>query len=740
MSELERLGFGPDDVGVELGPWAVDGGGLRGFVRRHRWELAVYGLLLALALGTRLWDVGGRTLHYDELLHAWYSWLYSGGSAYHHTPLTHGPFLFHVAAGSFWLFGASDVTVRLIPALFGVALVGLPFLLRRELGRFGAVATAVLFLASPTLLYFGRFVRNDIYMAVWAVLLVAIMWRYMAMPRRRLLFAWIIVWAFAFTTKETSYFLAMILGFALFWMSAPHYVGWVRGHARLADVPPPGALLLVLTTITLPLWAPLAGLVQHWAGVTLVNVDPNDPRVVSGELVRIAAETGAPAGGGLYIALFLVIVLTAIALLVGLAWNRRLWLLLAATFAAIWVPLYTSLFSQWQGFFTGLWGSLGYWMAQQPVERAGQPWYYYFLGLAGYEFLVLIPGLAGAAYLLWRGNGFDRFLVYFAVMSVGAGVYAGEKMPWLLVGLVVPIGLVAGRSIGQVAELVASALASESSAWRWWRAAWQPLAVAYGAGALLTALIGFAVLRVVRDEGFLGAPLFWLALLGAAIAIGALVRIAGLAPRSATFASGALGALTLVLLVSAAFSARASYSYAGFERPSELLAYSQTGQETTYAAECIARVAKESGLGADLRVLAGESDNFAWQWRWYLRDYPNVEYRFLNNSPLTAPPAVDVVIFSKTVQLRNEPQLTGFTQVGGLSHLWWFPNTAYSDLSVGDVLRGLTNRQAWRAATDYFFSRSLGSEPYRSQGLIYVADRYAGLAQDCTALRATPDA
>ena len=74
------------------------------------------------------------------------------------------------------------------------------------------------------------------------------------------------------------------------------------------------------------------------------------------------------------------------------------------------------------------------------------------------------------------------------------------------------------------------------------------------------------------------------------------------------------GLFTLFGLVFTVFIAgRASYSYAGFERPTELLVYSQGGQEAAYAAECISHIARDSGLGKNgLRIFTGESDNFAW--------------------------------------------------------------------------------------------------------------------------------
>ena len=57
------------------------------------------------------------------------------GQGYVHDPMMHGPLLFELNALIYLLFGASDFTARLVPALLGVGVIGLPFLLRHELGR-----------------------------------------------------------------------------------------------------------------------------------------------------------------------------------------------------------------------------------------------------------------------------------------------------------------------------------------------------------------------------------------------------------------------------------------------------------------------------------------------------------------------------------------------------------------------------------------------------------------------------
>jgi uncharacterized protein (TIGR03663 family) len=707
----------------------------RGLTTLDRWELAAFSLVLVIALGMRLWDLGGRTLHYDEILHAYYSWLYSVGQGYSHTPLMHGPFLFHVAAGSYILFGSSDAMARLAPALFGAALVFMPYFLRRELGRPGALAAAVVVAVSPSILYFSRFARNDIYMAVWVLGLVIVMWRYLHHPRPRLLFAWVGLWALAFTTKETAYITAGILGLALLSIALPELFRWVAGRLPLSAFSPSAVLLLVLVTVTLPLWTPLLGLFQDVVGITLVNADPNDPLAGA---TRAAVETGAPAGGGIYVAAFVLMALTGLSIAVGLAWNRRRWPLLALLFLAIWMPLYTSLFTNREGFFTGLWGSLGYWIAQQPVERASQPWYYYLILIANYEFLAFLPALIGTPFLLWRGRLFDRFMIFWSVATIIMYTFAGEKMPWLMVGITLPLAVLSGRSVGLLLTAVPWAALDRR---------WAGVIIAIGAALLF--LLAAVALQATGSSQFAGSPGYWLPLSGTMVLAGLTVYLAfgdrlssfsrrvqdsltaGVDPwhpKRTIMALLSLGALVVALGMTVFVAGRASYSHAGFQRPTELLVYSQTGQETTLMAQRIERIAEESGKGKDgLRLLVGQSDNFAWQWRWYLRDYSQVSYRSLNSAPLSQSPEVDVVLFSKAVERSNQQALGAFTSVGDLHHLWWFPNTVYEGLSPGNVLSGVADRAAWRGALDYFFWRQMRSPMYRSNGVMYVADEYADI-------------
>ena len=141
-----------------------------GLELRLSWELVAYAALIVVGVGMRFWDLGARALHHDESLHGFYAYDIFRGQGYEHNPLLHGPFQFFGTALTFFLSGgASDYTVRILPALFGVALIVLPFFFRDRLGRLGALFAAALIALSPTLLYFSRFARNDIYIAVFTL-------------------------------------------------------------------------------------------------------------------------------------------------------------------------------------------------------------------------------------------------------------------------------------------------------------------------------------------------------------------------------------------------------------------------------------------------------------------------------------------------------------------------------------------------------------------------------------------
>ena len=79
----------------------------------------------------RLWDLGSRAIHHDESLHGYHAYQIFQGHGYEHLPWLHGPFqLFGTALTFFLGGGATDYSVRVLPALFGTAFIALPLLLQ----------------------------------------------------------------------------------------------------------------------------------------------------------------------------------------------------------------------------------------------------------------------------------------------------------------------------------------------------------------------------------------------------------------------------------------------------------------------------------------------------------------------------------------------------------------------------------------------------------------------------------
>src|SRR5690606_6358224 len=125
------------------------------------WEAIAYVIIFVLVVFTRFHELGVRVMRNAESLHTRYSYnLYNEGN-FQHTPLMHGPILFHMTALSYFLFGDNDFTGRLYPAVLGVLLVMFPLLFRRWLGRAGALLASIMLLISPLIMYYNRYIRHD---------------------------------------------------------------------------------------------------------------------------------------------------------------------------------------------------------------------------------------------------------------------------------------------------------------------------------------------------------------------------------------------------------------------------------------------------------------------------------------------------------------------------------------------------------------------------------------------------
>ena len=536
-------------------------------------EIAIFAGILILAVITRFYNLEARVMSHDESLHTYFSWLLYRGQGYQHTPMMHGPWQFHWIALSYFLFGVSDFTARIPAALFSIVTIGMIWYWRRYLGKTGALITGLLLIISPYMLFYGRYVREDVYTGFSGLVMLYALLRYLEAGKSKYLYAVTIALIIHFADKETSFiyalqafvFLAVYFliqttrkpweanlglfrtfiitlviasvllgaGFALTYINRTTQS--VSGTetaipSNPTNVPAPivptnegpslatlllgaGVLLLLLAGATYFLQAyilhripkersfdlmiligtfvlPMATAFPiDWLKTRLNVVLPTDSASVNALDMRSLMIVGA------FVAVFFLV-----SILIGMLWNRDWWKY-AALFWGVYTILFTTFFTNAAGFFTGIVGSLGYWLVQQGVERGSQPEYYYLLvQIPMYEYLPAIGALValglGLKKLLSQRaavaktepleteatsdeisvetdtltvaeadepnfGAFFGLMVWWTLSSIVALTVAGERMPWLTYHMTWPMILLTGWALGQIVESVVPRLALE---------------------------------------------------------------------------------------------------------------------------------------------------------------------------------------------------------------------------------------------------------------------------------------
>ena len=415
------------------------------------WETVLLAGLAVLALFSRLWELGARVMSHDESLHVYYSWLLANRQGYAHNPMMHGPWLFESTALMNVLFGASDFTSRLVPVILGLfAALVVPQLLKRWLGRSGALAVSALLVISPFILYFSRYIRHDIQVIAWMLLAVVAIFRYLENRNFDDLILLAAALGLMVSTMEITFFylaiLAVFLAIRLFAQSGFNW-GRIRASAELD-------LLVVLGTLGAFFSSPIALIVLNPIWSRLTGAPFVDLKVLDTQGVEWANGPAGPQLWGLLIAFSIA------AVAIGLLWDYRRWWKLAAVFGLVTVSLFTTFFSNWKGIGTGFVGSLGYWLSQQGVARGSQPDYYYLIVFPLYEYLPLLGGILAAAYFTIKQKSLDAaskaivpFLIWWALSIFVALSLAGEKMPWLSTHITIPFILLTGWWAGQLIDM-----------------------------------------------------------------------------------------------------------------------------------------------------------------------------------------------------------------------------------------------------------------------------------------------
>lgn len=425
--------------------------------QRIDWLTLAFWGTVAFAFWMRFHDLANMPLHHDESLYGTYCWRFFKGEGYAYDPMLHGPFMFHLQLIIFFLFGISDFSVRIGPALFGGLLVASVYLLKDVAGKLGILLIALFITFSPTHLYYSRFFIHDSYSAFFTFAFAACGIKYWLTRKRSWLYLTAAALSLMFCIKANAYIHTFIIV----------------------------TFLIVL------------GIFEH-----VCFRQPRFKSSLQGQFAdylqkRFPEEYAEP----------------PVARFWGFVQQEHYPLILAG-FVFIWmyIILYTTVFTHPQGLWDGIVRTWTYWLGQHNMQRIKGPYHYYVSYLFLYEFpalaigfggvlfsisttvrrsilaawatilagvlaaifgrqplpswfakthmeyqfdliltvYIVFIGLWGTLHFLARRERLTALFVYWSGLGFLIYAYAGEKVPWLFLHVLLPLLLLAGIMLKNV--------------------------------------------------------------------------------------------------------------------------------------------------------------------------------------------------------------------------------------------------------------------------------------------------
>ena len=208
---------------------------IRSFLEKITLRDILIVIIIVLAIVTRVTNLGLRVMSHDETNHVVPSFDLYSGRGYQHDPITHGPLQFHLVALSYFLFGDNDFTSRLPHAIFSIATVAFVLIYyKRYLGKYGSLAAGLFFAISPYMMFYGRYARNEAFCALFSVMTLYFVLRYLEDKQTKHLMGIIVTLVLNFTAKETAYIFTAILMVFLFVLAIKDFfkMQWPDGKVR----------------------------------------------------------------------------------------------------------------------------------------------------------------------------------------------------------------------------------------------------------------------------------------------------------------------------------------------------------------------------------------------------------------------------------------------------------------------------------------------------------------------------
>ena len=363
--------------------------------RKRLWLIAGFAII-SLATFVRTYKLDIRPLHQDEAVNGFFLMRLLNTGVYQYDPANfHGPSLYYFGLISSSLFGLKTTAIRLVPAVFGVGTVLLTLMLRRRIGRLGALFAALLITVSPGAVYMSRyFIHESLFVFAALATVVAALWYYDSGKPLYLMLA-SVSFGLMGATKETAVISAVVLALALVLATL-----YMRMKQRLD-------MRRSLTRVTDPESVAGDDAIESW-GAAFERL---------GGKSRVALSLIG--GSGLFI---IVLVLFFSSFLSNPRWTQ-------------------DIFRSFQ-----LWAHTG---NSEHTHEA----YMYAWWLTQEEAPVFALGLMGAGLAFWRAR--RRFPIFAALWACGllaAYSLIPYKTPWLTLNFIVPLALLSGYAVSRFNE------------------------------------------------------------------------------------------------------------------------------------------------------------------------------------------------------------------------------------------------------------------------------------------------
>jgi uncharacterized protein (TIGR03663 family) len=370
-----------------------------------RWFVPIALGIIFVAAALRLPDLALNPFHHDEGVNAFFTTNLVRDGLYHYDPANyHGPSLYYFALVSEILFGLTTEAMRLVPAVFGILLVGLAFPLRAYVGSAAALVAGGLLAISPGAVYISRYFIHEVLLVAVSLGLVVSALYYLDRREAKYLLLAAIAAALLFTTKETGIITVVVLLIAV--VVGHAYTTWRnRGAVVRGSTARPGG-------------RPATRAKSVW---------------IDGVEYRATGPTGAVTG-------------RTTSLWAGAIPGEHI---AGATivFLVIYILLYSSFFTN---FPKGLADSLATFTIWTQTGEATQiqPVYKYLEWMIRAELPILVLGVAGGLVAAIRAP--SRLWVVIGLWAAGiTAAYSiiQYKTPWITLNMLLPLALLAGLAI-----------------------------------------------------------------------------------------------------------------------------------------------------------------------------------------------------------------------------------------------------------------------------------------------------